>query len=65
MRKRLIVRADDVGYTELYDLGVYKAIQEGVVTAADVMLDSPHTVEALKWLKERPWISIGWHPHFW
>lgn len=65
MRKRLIVRCDDVGYTEIYDLGIYKAIEEGVVTAADVMLDSPHTVEALKWLKERPWISIGWHPHFW
>ena len=65
MRKRLLVREDDVGYTLAFDLGAMKAIDEGIVTAADVMLDSPHTVEALKWLKERPWVSIGWHRHLW
>lgn len=64
-RKRLLVRADDVGYTKAFDLGIYKAIEEGIVTSADVMLDSPHTVEALKWLKERPWITVGWHRHLW
>ena len=65
MRKRLVYRADDVGYTEAFDLGIYKAFEEGIATSADVMLDSPHTVEALKWLKDRPWISIGWHRHLW
>lgn len=65
MRKRLTVRADDVGYTEVYDLGIYKSIEQGIVTCADVMLDSPHTVEALKWLRERPWITVGWHRHLW
>ena len=65
MRKRLVVREDDVGYTLAFDLGAFRAIDEGIVTAADVMLDSPHTVEALKWLRERPWISIGWHRHLW
>ena len=65
MRKRLIYRADDIGYTLAFDLGAFKAIDEGIVTAADVMFDSPHTVEALKWLKERPWISVGWHRHLW
>ena len=29
------------------------------------MFDSPHTVEALLFLKKRPWISIGWHRHLW
>ncbi|MBR0138428.1 MAG: ChbG/HpnK family deacetylase [Erysipelotrichaceae bacterium] len=65
MRKRLVFRADDIGYTESFDLGAFKAIDEGYATSADVMLDSPHTVEALKMLKERPWISIGWHRHLW
>lgn len=65
MRKRLVYRADDVGYTEAFDLGMYKAFEEGIATSADVMLDSLHTVEALKWLKDRPWISIGWHRHLW
>ena len=65
MRKRLVFRADDVGYTETFDLGAYEAFEKGYATSADVMLDSPHTVEALKWLRERPWISIGWHRHLW
>ncbi|MBE6103920.1 MAG: ChbG/HpnK family deacetylase [Erysipelotrichaceae bacterium] len=65
MRKRLVYRADDVGYTEAFDLGIYKAFDEGIATSADVMFDSPHTVQALLWLKEHPWISIGWHRHLW
>ena len=65
MNKRLLLRADDIGYTLAFDTGAFKAIDHGYVTAADVMLDSPHTVEALKWLKQRPWISIGWHAHLW
>ncbi|MBR0137141.1 MAG: ChbG/HpnK family deacetylase [Erysipelotrichaceae bacterium] len=65
MYKRLIIRADDVGYTLAFDLGAFKAIDEGIVTSADVMFDSPHTEEALMWLKERPWISVGWHRHLW
>ena len=65
MRKRLVFRVDDVGYTPCYDMGVYKAFNEGTGSSADVMFDSPDTVEALKWLKERPWLSVGWHRHLW
>ena len=63
MRKRLVYRADDVGYTEAFDLGIYKAFEEGIATSADVMLDSQHVTTALQWLKERPWVSVGWHRH--
>lgn len=62
---KMIVRADDVGYTHIYNLGTFEAIDDGIVTSADVMLESPGTIEALKLLKERPWISVGWHSHFW
>lgn len=65
MRKRLVFRVDDVGYTPAYDMGVKKAFEEGIGCSADVMFDSPDTVEILKWLKDRPWISIGWHRHLW
>ena len=65
MFKRLVYRADDIGYTATFDLGAFEAIDKGIVTSADVMLDSPDTVEALKRLKDRPWISIGWHRHLW
>ena len=65
MRKRLIYRCDDVGYTEAYDLGLFRVIDEGIGCSADVMFDAEHAAEALKWIKERPWISFGWHRHLW
>lgn len=63
---KLIIRADDVGYTPFANFGTIKAIDEGIVTTADVMLDCPGAVDALKQLAERPWISVGWHAgHQW
>jgi chitin disaccharide deacetylase len=62
---KMIIRADDVGYTNVTNLGTFEAIERGVVTSADVMLDTPGTQEALERLKEFPWISVGWHTHFW
>ena len=63
--KKMIIRADDVGYTHVFNLGTFEAIRNGVVTSADVMLESPGTVEALELLKDMQWISVGWHTHFW
>lgn len=65
MRKRLIFRVDDLGYTEAYDLGAVRAFDEGIASSADIMLDSPHTVQILEWVKDKPWLSIGWHRHLW
>ncbi len=62
---KVIMRADDVGYTDVCNLGCWKAIDEGVVTSCDTMLDTPGFEDAARFLKERPWISIGWHCHFW
>lgn len=38
---KLIIRADDVGYTKTHNDGTIKTIEEGVTTAVDVMLDCP------------------------
>lgn len=65
MRKRLIYRCDDVGYTKAYDLGIFDVIDAGIGCSADVMFDAMHAEEALKQLKDRPWVSIGWHRHLW
>lgn len=62
---KLIIRADDVGYTVPNNQGIFKAIDQGIVTSADLMLDCPGFENAVEFLKERPWISVGWHPHFW
>ena len=63
--KKMIIRADDVGFTDVCNLGTFEAIRGGLVTSADVMLDSPGTVDALRRLKDYPWLSVGWHMHMW
>ncbi|MBQ2657737.1 MAG: ChbG/HpnK family deacetylase [Erysipelotrichaceae bacterium] len=65
MRKRLIYRCDDVGMSETYDIGIFKVIEDNIGCSADVMFDAEHAVEALRKLKEKPWLSIGWHRHLW
>jgi predicted glycoside hydrolase/deacetylase ChbG (UPF0249 family) len=61
---KLIIRADDVGYTDVHNIATFEMIEKGCVTSADIMLDTPGTVGALERLREFPWISVGWHAHF-
>ena len=62
---KVIFRADDVGYTDVHNLGTWKAIDDGVVTSCDLMLDTPGFADACKRLRDYPWLSVGWHTHFW
>lgn len=62
---KLIVRADDVGYTDIHNSGTFKTLDDGITTSCDLMLDTPGFEDACRKLKEYPWISIGWHTHFW
>jgi hypothetical protein len=39
--RKMVVRADDIGMSKVCNIGTFEAIEHGVVTAADVMLDSP------------------------
>lgn len=45
---KLVIRADDVGYTNVCNTGAFESIDNGVVTSADVMLDCPGTGDALR-----------------
>lgn len=65
MGRKLIIRIDDLGYTDINNTGAFEVFDNGVGTAADVMLDTPGAVDALKRLKNYPWLSVGWHTHFW
>jgi predicted glycoside hydrolase/deacetylase ChbG (UPF0249 family) len=62
---KMIMRADDVGYTKVCNIGAFEALEHGVSTHADVMMDTPGAVDAFERLKAMPWISVGWHPHYW
>jgi predicted glycoside hydrolase/deacetylase ChbG (UPF0249 family) len=63
--RKMVVKADDVGFSNVCNIGTFETIENGVVTVADVMLDTPGAVDALERLRELPWISVAWHMHMW
>src|SRR5579863_1662463 len=64
-RRKMVIRADDIGMSKVCNIGTFEAIQNGVSTAAAVMLADPGTEDALERLKAYPWISVDWHMHMW
>ena len=62
---KLVVRADDVGYSQVCNIGTFETLDNGIITSVDIMFDTPGTVDALERLCNYPWISVGWHTHFW
>lgn len=64
-RRKMVIRADDIGMSNVCNFGTFDAIENGVVTVAAVMLADPGTVDALERLKAYPWLSIDWHMHMW
>jgi predicted glycoside hydrolase/deacetylase ChbG (UPF0249 family) len=62
---KLVIRADDYGYTVVHNLGTIETIKNGITTSVDLMLDTPGTEDGIARIKEFPWISVGWHSHFW
>ena len=62
---KMIIRADDVGFTDVCNIGTFETFDKGLSTSAEVMLESPGTVDALTRLRNYPWISVGWHAHMW
>lgn len=63
--RKMIIRADDVGFTDVCNIGTFETFDHGLSTSADVMLECPGTEDALKRLRSYPWISVGWHAHMW
>ena len=62
---KLIVRTDDVGYSNVCNIGTFEVYDHGWGSHLELMLESPGTVDALERAKRYPWVSTGWHAHFW
>jgi predicted glycoside hydrolase/deacetylase ChbG (UPF0249 family) len=58
---KLIVNADDFGYTERISAGIVRAHRGGVVTATTLMTNAPHTEEAARLARETPSLDVGVH----
>jgi chitin disaccharide deacetylase len=58
---KLIVNADDFGYTERVSAGILRAHRDGIVTATTFMTNAPHTDGAAKLARATPSLDVGVH----
>ncbi|AHM60761.1 hypothetical protein D770_12535 [Flammeovirgaceae bacterium 311] len=58
---RLIVRADDMGFSHAANDAIMQTVKEGVATSIEVLVPSPWFPEAVKILKDNPSIDVGVH----
>jgi predicted glycoside hydrolase/deacetylase ChbG (UPF0249 family) len=58
---KLIVNADDFGYTERVTAGILRAHRDGIVTATTLMTNAPHTVGAATFARANPLLDVGVH----
>ena len=58
--KKLIIRADDIGYSEAVNYGIMKAVKDGLVRSAGLMPNMPYAKHGLD-LIEGCGVSIGQH----
>jgi predicted glycoside hydrolase/deacetylase ChbG (UPF0249 family) len=60
-RKRLIVNADDFGFTPDVNLGIVAAHREGILTASTLMANGEAFDDAVRLARETPALDLGCH----
>lgn len=58
---RLIVRGDDMGFSNSGNLAAIKTYKEGIVRSVEVLVPSPWFPEAVQLLEENPGVDVGIH----
>ncbi|MGG9992256.1 ChbG/HpnK family deacetylase [Streptococcus suis] len=58
--KKLLLRADDLGYSEAVNYGIEKSIREGVIRSLGVMVNMPATQHGVELIKDCD-IALGVH----
>src|SRR5215203_3560175 len=58
---RLIVRADDFGFSHASNMALQRLLDEGTLTAASVILNTGWLDETVEILKKYPEVSVGVH----
>jgi len=59
--KNLIVNADDLGWTEGVNRGIFDAFRGGIVTSATLLANGTAFAEAVKAAKSGPGLAVGVH----
>ncbi|MGL4911471.1 MAG: chitin disaccharide deacetylase [Romboutsia sp.] len=58
---KLVINADDFGYTEGVNLGIISAYKNGIVSSCTIMSNMPGFEHGLDLLKENPGLGCGVH----
>ena len=58
---RLVIRADDFGFSHASNMALKRILDEGTLTAASVIVNTGWLDEAVEILKEHPEVSVGVH----
>src|SRR5438046_7804670 len=58
---RLVIRADDFGFSHASNMALEKILSEGTITAASVIVNTGWLDETVEILKKHPHVSIGVH----
>jgi len=59
--KRLIVNADDLGFTAGINRGILEAHERGIVTSTSLMVDRPGAEDGAEIARRMPSLSVGLH----
>ncbi|EEH96606.1 MULTISPECIES: carbohydrate deacetylase [Clostridium] len=59
--KKVIINADDFGYSSAVNLGIIKSYKEGILTSTTLMANMPGRDEAIMLAKENPDLGVGGH----
>jgi hopanoid biosynthesis associated protein HpnK len=59
--KRLIVNADDFGFTRGVNAGIVRAYQRGIVTSSTIMANGEAFEEAIELARANPGLGVGCH----
>lgn len=58
---KLVINADDFGYSKGVNLGILEAFQNGVVTSTTLMTNMPGAAHAAELAKKNPALGVGIH----
>jgi predicted glycoside hydrolase/deacetylase ChbG (UPF0249 family) len=58
---RLVIRADDFGFSHASNMALEKILDEGTITAASVMVNTGWLDETVEILSKHPQVSVGVH----
>ncbi|KRN28793.1 hypothetical protein IV38_GL000998 [Lactobacillus selangorensis] len=61
MSTKMIVRADDLGYSDAVNVGISRTVHEGIIKNVGLMVNMPTTRSGLAMIADVPGVCIGLH----